>query len=554
MAPKRPNLAAERLKRWRQPGSAGFFAFLDDVRPMIPSEKGPFQPFEWPNDHVKAEVARSLDGSFSTVIFLWPRRHGKTLTSALIIFWRFLTRQRQSIAIVANSERQSTDTAYRLLRDIMQETAFSKALIDAGSIKLGADTIEYGALNSRVQGYPANARSLFGKKLSLVQCSELHAARDDSVFQAMASATVDSEDGVVLIDSTVGSRRSPLYALFLLWQNDCDPSLFVSHIQYRDLEDAITNGPKWISGKKLRSRAAQMLPLEFGQQHLNSWSDSSNQLFPESLRNSISTVYPLEASSVADGRPFVVGAGLDRASGLSLSGDATETVCVVKTTGDDEEAHFYVLDQSTINFGSAGGIRRAFSRYSKDFGLRKATLEASNVVDILSWCQSQAFDAEAIFPTRERQASIFSEMHRIATEGRLHVHPKFKKIFKELETFEYRLEGNGAKGSIPVFQHAQGCHDDAIYALAWAIYSLRDEELNPFEMNGIFCNAKGPAVRMCILNGGDHIPLCAESCRSFKELEKLYEKYAANSGAATMNISHFFESKVTNIGPHVVKR
>src|SRR5690606_25303566 len=83
MAPKKPNIAAERLKRWRQPGSAGFFAFLEDVRPMIPSEKGAFQPFEWPNEHAKAEVAAALDGDFATVIFLWPRRHGKTLTSAL---------------------------------------------------------------------------------------------------------------------------------------------------------------------------------------------------------------------------------------------------------------------------------------------------------------------------------------------------------------------------------------------------------------------------------------------------------------------------------------
>jgi hypothetical protein len=42
--------------------------------------------------------------------------------------------------------------------------------------------------------------------------------------------------------------------------------LFFSHISYRDLEDACTNAPRWMSPAALKSRAAQMLPAEFAQQ------------------------------------------------------------------------------------------------------------------------------------------------------------------------------------------------------------------------------------------------------------------------------------------------
>jgi len=543
------------LRRWRQPGSAGFFAWLDDVRPLIPSEKGPWQPFEWPNDRVKDEVRRALDGDFSTIVWCWPRRHGKTVTSALVICWRFLTRAEQVVAIVANSEKQTTDTAFRLVKGILEKTPFSKALVDSQAVRIGADTIEYAALGSRIQGFPSSPASLFGKKLNLVQCSELHAAKNDATYQAIASAIIDSDDGLALIDSTVGSRRSPLYMLYQLWQNKSDDALYYSHIFYSDLEDAVNNGPAWISERKLRSRAAQMLPLEFGQQHLNTWGDACSLLFPEATRKALEQSYPLDPATIADGRPYAVGAGLDRASGLVLTGgDSTVTACVLKVVGDDDEAHVYVLSVDDIAFGSAGGIKRAFTKYAQNFGMKKAVLEASNVVDILSWCQGQNFEAEAIFPTRERQAAIFQELHRIATEGRLHINPKFKKIFREMETFEYRLESNGSKGSIAVFEHAKGAHDDSLFALAWAIYSLREVELNPFELDGITCNAIGPAVRACILNGGDFAPLCSHECKSFAALHVLYEKYSSKAGCAVVSLPDFFNMRVTNIGPHVVRR
>ncbi len=545
---------SKQVARWRAPGATGFFAFLADVRPMIPSEKGPLQPYELPSERVKAEITAALDGDFSTIVWCWPRRHGKTVVSALVIIWRFLTRQNQTAGIIANSATQTTDTAFRLVKTILEGTTYTKVLIDTGAIIIGADNIAYSALGSRIQGFPSNPAALFGKKLSLCQVSELHAAKSDAAFQAMASAVIDSEDGTVLVDSTTGPRSSPLFHLYQLWENKADPALYFSHIAYSDLDDAIKNGPPWIAEKKLRSRHAQMMDLEFCQQHLNRWGDSSALVFPSAvLETCTDATYPLDVKALADGRAWVAGAGLDRAQGLGLA-DSTVTCAVVKIIDADELPHIFALASDTIFGNSGASIKRHLTAYHRNFGVRKATLEAVNVSDIQAWAAEQPFDSEVVHPTREKQAAAFLELHAVAKEGRLHIHPKFSKLLKEMGTFEYRMEANGSRGTIPVFEHAKGCHDDAVYALAWAVYSLREVELSPFELPGIHCDAIGPAARLCLLNGGCVIPPCSDSCRSMIEVQRLYEKYSSRAGCSKMSILHFFEGKVTNTGSHTVRR
>src|SRR5690606_23801817 len=96
--------------RWKG-GSDGFFNFLEDVKPVVRCAKGGFTPFV-PGPRERSELVQALDGDFSTVVFSWPRRHGKTATSVMIILWRFLTRRTENVAIVANSEKQVVDTAF----------------------------------------------------------------------------------------------------------------------------------------------------------------------------------------------------------------------------------------------------------------------------------------------------------------------------------------------------------------------------------------------------------------------------------------------------------
>lgn len=71
--------------------------------------------------------------------------------------------------------------------------------------------------------------------------------------------------------------------LYSIAERGDDESLFFSHIQYKDLRDAMDNAPRWIKPEALKSRAAQMLPQEFAQQHLNQWTSGQSSLFPPDI-------------------------------------------------------------------------------------------------------------------------------------------------------------------------------------------------------------------------------------------------------------------------------
>lgn len=547
----------ERLRRWRQPGSAGFFAFLDDVKPMIPSDKGGYQPYTIPSDLVRLELQLALDGPHSTIVLCWPRRHGKTVVSALIIVWRFLTRQTEAIGIVANSAKQTVDTAMRLVTIILLKTPYTRDLIESGAIKLqAADTIEYPALDNRIQGFPSNVAVLFGKKLSCAQVSEYHAARNDDVYQTLASSTIDTEGGLVLVDSTVGPRSSPLYALYQLHENKGDPSLYFSHISYKDLADAIARGPAWIKPERLRSRFKQMLPAQFAMMHLNLWGAGTNSLFSTETIKLCNESYILDAKTVAGNRAYAVGAGLDRALIVSMHGDKTVLACVLKTTGVmDDEPHYYVLDAHAFLISTEGAIKRRITKLKSEHEMKHICVERYEGQDISLWCAHQGLESELIHATPKQQVPAFMTLAGAAQEGRLHIHPSFEGIFHEMETFEYTLEATGtSEGVIPRFQHARGAHDDHLYALAWAIYSLRDTELNPYEMAGINCGAPGVVANLCVLNDGSLIPHCADECRSFSQLSALYQAYKSRAGISPMEIEAFFRSRVVNIGSHTLKR
>ena len=536
------------IKRWREPGSAGFFNFLADVKPVVPSSKGGYEPYiPGPREH--SEIAAALDGEHRTIVFCWPRRHGKTVASAMIIVWRFLSRQTQTIAIVANSEKQSVDMAFKLVRDVIQNTVFIKRLIDTRAIEVGADWIEYEALGNRIQGYSNKPQSLYGRKISVAQVSELHAATSDDTYQVLASSTIDTDDGLVLIDSTVGSRSSPLYTLYDVAQRGADPTLYFSYIAYKDIDDAVANGPAWIAEAALRSRAATMLPAMFAQQHLNQWSSGSNALFSEDqLTRATADAYALDVAAIANGRAWVTGGGLDRAYGFSVHGDSTVTTAVLKVL-DGDDPHFFVMASDAVMFSTESGIKRNLSRYHKEYGMSKAVLEAYNAQDIGAWASEQPFSHEIAHASDKAQANIFNALYQLMAEGRLHIHPSFKKLIEELRVFEYSLEG-----STPKFGAPKKLHDDHVYSLAWSIYALRDVELNPYEMKGIVCNGSGPSVRLCVLNGGDHVPMCASECRSMYQADGLYRSYLTRAGIAPMKFPDFYKAKIINTGAHIVPR
>ncbi|RYE50656.1 MAG: hypothetical protein EOP21_03320 [Hyphomicrobiales bacterium] len=547
------------IASWRV-GSKGFFQFLDDVQPRVRSSTGGFIPYQ-PGPRERAEIAKALDGiDKSLAVFCWPRRHGKSVTSAMIIVWRFLTRQTEQVAVVANSEKQVVDTAFRSIREAFEQTPLLQRLVNAGTITVLQDRIELPSAGSTIQAFSANPAALWGKKLSCAQVSELHAApRGDEVFNALSGSLLDTDGSLMLIDSTVSAKSSKLYELYQSATHATDPdtSIAFSHLSYSDLEDACHNAPAWISETKLRSLARQMLPHEFALYHLNRWQDAANTLFSAELLAQCVGGYPLDTGALASGSAFTCGAGLDRAFGGSKHGDRTVTACVAKVVIDDDE-HIFVIDADSVFLGRLGGIKSRLSGYASAYGMSRATLESYGAQDVADWAASQPFASgvEVIHPSRRTKYQAFMGLYQAAAEGRLHIHPAFTDLIEELKVFEVQSDGKASDGemSIPKFTHPRGAHDDYAHALAWAVHSLRHVTLNPYEIEGIACHGRGTDVALCALNGGAHVPLCARECRSMRQASNLFDAYLARKPIEAVDFPIFIADKLKNVGSHSIPR
>jgi hypothetical protein len=553
-----PSLS-QQIALWRD-GSAGFFRFVQDVQPHVRSHTGGFAPYAI-GDRERAEIARALDGQdVSVAVWCWPRRHGKTLASAMLIVWRFMTRPTENIAVVANSEKQVVDTAFRTIREAFEHTPALKAIVKAGSIVVLQDRIELPSTGSIIQAFSSNPSALWGKKLSCAQISELHAApRGDDVFAALAGSLLDTAGSLMLIDSTVGPKSSKLFDLYqaATRAGDPDPSIAFSHIGYADVEDACRNTPAWLPAVRLRSLSRQMLPHEFALYHLNRWQDAANALFPKGTLDQCVHEYPLDVAALANGSAYVTGAGLDRAFGGSKHGDRTVTACVAKIVLDDDE-HLFVLDADAVFLGRLSGLKSRFGEYHREHRITRATLESYGSQDVADWTATQPFagGVEVVHPSRRSKYAAFMSLYQAAAEQRLHVHPKFKALIEELSVFEVIADGKATDGeaAVPRFQHPRGAHDDFVHALAWAVYSLRSITLNPYEIEGIHCAGRGADVAMCALNGGGHLPFCGQSCRSMREAARLYSAYVDRKPLQPVGLETFIANKLKNIGAHTVPR
>ena len=422
-----------------------------------------------------------------------------------------------------------------------------------GEKNIQAGSIVYPDLDNTISVATSNDRSLYGGKVSIAQVSELHAAFNDDAYQVLASSIGDSEDGVVLIDSTVGSRLSPLYKLFTLWESKEDSTIHFSHISYQNLDDALEHAPAWLSRPWLTSRSKQMLPALFAQQHLNQWTSGSNALFPEETIAKCTSRFGFPVSKAAipsliGAAKYAVGGGLDRAYGFSLHGDNTVFTAVLKTTVNDE-AHYWVLYQKKIAFSSGSGIKRAIEHCQGEYGLHNVVLESYNCQDIWAWAQEQNIPNELIHPTAKAQIPAFTELHLIASEGRLHVSEHCSDLLAEMRSFEYEIR----EGGNPSFGHAQGHKDDHVYSLAWAVFALRDVELPAYEISGIACTSKYAVPDVCYLLGGQQVPFCSAECRSAQGVEQLYQQHRERHPESELTVIDFFTQKTKNSGSVVYR-
>ncbi|MFO1147017.1 MAG: terminase large subunit [Alsobacter sp.] len=544
-------------KRWRQPGAEGFRNFLDDVQPVIKSDTGSLTPYRIPNPEVDAEIERGLAPGIHTWVVSFPRRHGKTALAAAVILHRFLSQTGQAMAISANAEAQGADTTYKILKTMVERTPLTAGMVRKKQITVTDNFIRYERAGNDIQLITNNAASAHGKKLSLASIGELHAARGDEVYQTLSAATIDSANGLTIVDSTVSGRDGPLWRLWQLHLTGADPSLHFSHLAYADLEDAIRRGPPWIKPERLRSRAAQLLPQQFALEHLNQWQAASSSAFTdEMIEGCRDPGSPRDVAALADGRAVAVGAGLDRAMAFSLHGDRTVLTTVAKLISDaDEMPHYHVLDVHTFRVAIDRAIKAKLTAAKREFGIERMVVETYQGQDIAHFAQGMGIETELQHAGRTAQAAAFTELITAANEGRLHIPPEFAVLFDEMRDFRVELKASGTTGGLqPVFGHAKGKHDDALYSLAWAIHSLRDTHLPNWEMASVECRNPKPSRHFCVLNGGRDRPLCASECPSWQALERMHDSYRKRAAVDPLPIDEFAAYRVVNKGVRVVPR
>lgn len=539
-------ITAQTVKQWRN-GAKGFLQWLQDVKPRIAGNKGRFIPFQAAQFQIDTiQDALAMEGGkwkYQTLCFSFPRRHSKTTLMALLVLWRFLLFPHENIKILANSFEQGANVAFSLVKSAILNTP--AILAEIGAANVLATEIRNVKLQGRIEVVASNAPSLYGQKITVGWVSEIHAAQDDSAMQVIASSLGDTQNSWLLLDSTVDAIGGPIHRLEQLAATGEDATVFVKRIEYRDLQDALEHCPEWIDKRWLASRAKQLLPVEFATQHLNQRASATNNLFSlvdiQAAKEDMPAQFTsLELDVLAAKRRYVIGGGLDRAYFASLHGDKTIWTSIAKIADENgNDPHFYILNQKDI-FGSLGiSIKKAIARDNELYKFSNICIEAYNSQDIALWAMEQSIPCEIIHATNNNQIPAFTDLHRIVAEKRLHFSNKLDGLATELETFTYIL-----KGDTPKFGDNKW-HDDRVYSLAWAIFSLREREIIAYELPDIICNSKSRNSSLCYLRCGDLILPCSQSCKSHIECNAIYLQYKTHNVESTITLPDFYKNKVT---------
>ncbi len=554
-------ISKEQFQSWRN-GAEGFLQWLEDVKPCTPTAKGAYGPFKiepFQKDFVTAALVTDASGDFKhgTICFSFPRRHSKTTLMALLVLWRFCTRQGENIVCLANSRTQSASVSFGLVRRIVLNTPFLRSFI--GDTNIYTEKIVFEPFNNVIVSVPCNESALYGMKITCGWASEIHAAISDDAMQILASSLGDSENAWLLVDSTVDSVGGPLHKLQTLAETGEDPTIYFGLLQYADLAEAMEKSPPWIRRPWLVSRHKQLLPATFSTQHLNQRSEASNSLFAAVDIAACKARLPMPMNmqslrAYAQGRSFVCGGGLDRAFAFSLNGDKTIWTSVAKLApipeqdgGTGGEAIYLVLNQKDI-FGSlASGIKKAITQDYKEFSLHNVCIEAYNAQDIGIWSTEQGMPCEIIHATNTAQQPAFLELHRIVKEGRLLFSDELDGLAQEMGTFLYELR----KGT-PHFG-SDKFHDDRVYSLAWAIHSLRHKELAAYELKGIVCNSQSKHACLCYLRDGDAILHCSQTCATHAKVLMMYRQYRSTKVESDLTLPQFYNRLVKVSGVRIVR-
>ncbi len=340
------------IKKWQKNSASAFYSWLADVKPKILHRNGQYKVFQ-PTDHQRKiidSVLSSQNNNFKHTmsLIIEPRRHGKSTVFALICLWLFTSRKNYTIHLLGNTEQHTRRTQFNTLRNIIRHTPILRQSITDGNIR--QYDILFPDLNNAIQISAQNISASFGDRINLLWVSDLHAAVDLGPFNALQAALLDSQDSICIIDSNVDHTHGPVHSL----QAETDPTIFCSHLHYKDFEDYAARAPVWIDRSKARRLQRTTLPTDFARDILGKRLDAQNALFPSNVIELCKTDYKVpvaDIQSLVKGRTYKIGGGLDRSKSLFAGkhGDFTVWSVVLKVASlESSEPETYLISQKKI--------------------------------------------------------------------------------------------------------------------------------------------------------------------------------------------------------------
>ena len=119
-----------------------------------------------------------------------------------------------------------------------------------------------------------------------------------------------------------------------------------------------------------------------------------------------------------------------------------------------------------------------------------------------------------------------------------------KELAEEMASFQY----TALRGDKYSFGAAGKAHDDRVYSLNWAVYSLRKEILAVYALGDIHCTSRAKSRQFCLLLGGDMQLQCSRQCHAFGQVEGFYRDFKNFNTESHLTIGQFYKRHVRVTG------
>lgn len=538
--------------RWQENTEEAFYYWLEDIQPRILMRSGRWEVFD-PTPHqreVISAIFEQKDGRLrhNMILNIEPRRHGKSTVFAIVCLFFFVARRNFTISLLGNTDQHCQRTMFKKLVDIINHTPQLKIpdRIDPDKC-FYIDRIEQKYWGNAIIKQGVSTSTAYGDRLNILWVSDFHANPDIDVFQAVQSSLLDSEDSLIFIDSNADPTGGHVHEFQK--SAETNPSIWCSHIEYDDFSDFCEKAPSWIDRGMAKQIKDNVLPQAFQRDILGKRSSLINRLFPEDVIVSCKDSYKIpvdDIQSLVHGRPYVIGGGLDRAKALlNVGGDFTVWTVILKCANLSGEPEYFPLNIRKFHLNTSRAIKAQIKEDHDRYGLTNVSLENYETADLFPALAEIGIPAELTTATDPIQNSSFPELHRIFRDRRIHLPANCPDLISELSTFVYSVRKN-AGGSYSFSHSSSKFHDDHVYSLNWAIWSLRNEILSTFTLPHIDCHlAQANRRSACFLMGGSLELYCSQECRAFQNVREMFKEFRAfHALDSELTIVEFYKAYV----------